>query len=156
MSKFARLGVALLACFGAGFLGSSFISTGPGTWLDTLHTPFFYPPAWVFPIVWFILYGCMAFALWLVWEKDDMATEVRGWVPLFFSHLIVNASWTILFFGFHAVFIALIDILLLTFCVLLLFCGALEIDKRASYLLAPYLAWVCFAALLNGWIWWIN
>jgi tryptophan-rich sensory protein len=151
-----RLGVSLLLCFAAGFLGSIFVSDQIGSWYEVVQKPFFTPPNWIFPIVWTILYICMGIALWLVWEKDEDAAHVRGWVPLFIAHLIVNAAWTIFFFGYHATFIALVDIILLWTCIVLLMIGAGEIDKRASWLLAPYLAWVSFAALLNGAIWWLN
>jgi tryptophan-rich sensory protein len=77
-------------------------------------------------------------------------------VPLFFAHLLLNAAWTIFFFGFHAVLVALIDILILLCCIFLLICGAWEIDKRATYLLAPYFLWVLFATILNIAIWFLN
>lgn len=156
MSRIARLCVSALACFGAGFLGSLFVDAASRSWYDMLAKPPFTPPGWVFAIVWLLLYACMSLALWLVWEKDKHASEVTGWVPLFFAHLIVNAAWTIFFFGFHAIIIALIDITALAACVILLILGACEIDKRAAYLLAPYLVWVCFALYLNVGIWYLN
>jgi tryptophan-rich sensory protein len=156
MSRLVRLGVSLLLCLGAGLLGSIFVSDQAASWYDALQKPFFMPPNWLFPIVWTALYVLMALALWLVWEKDEDASEVRGWVPLFVAHLLVNASWTIFFFGFHATFVALIDIVLLLACIALLIIGACQIDKRAGWLLLPYLLWVCFATVLNGAIWWLN
>jgi tryptophan-rich sensory protein len=156
MSRLVRLGVSLLLCFGAGLLGSIFVSDQAAAWYDALQKPFFMPPNGLFPVVWTVLYILMGLALWLVWEKDDDASEVRGWVPLFIAHLLVNASWTIFFFGYHATFIALIDIVVLLACIILLMIGACQIDKRAGWLLAPYLLWVCFATILNGAIWWLN
>jgi translocator protein len=94
--------------------------------------------------------------LFIVWEKDPHAREMRGWVPLFFAHLLLNAAWPMFFFGFHAIFIALIDILLLNIAVFLLIFGAYEIDKRAAFLLVPYQIWLVFAAVLNLTIWMAN
>lgn len=156
MGRLSRLGISLLACFGAGLLGTVFVSKDAGGWYEALHKPFFNPPNWLFPIVWTILYFLMALALWLVWEKDDDASEIRGWVPLFFAHLLVNASWTIFFFGFHSLFVSLVDICVLIACIVLLMIGSCKNDTRACWLLSPYLVWVCFAALLNGAIWWMN
>lgn len=154
MNGLARLCVSILTCYGAGLLGSLFVSTG--TWYASLAKPSFMPPDWLFAPVWLVLYACMAIALTLVWNKDEAAAEGRGWVPLFFAHLLLNASWTVFFFGFHAVLIALINILFLLPCITLLMVGAWDIDKRATYLLTPYLLWVLFATYLNASIWLAN
>lgn len=156
MRSFVRLGVSFLACYGAGFAGSLFTRDGMRAWYAALEKPSFMPPDWLFAPVWLVLYGCMALALYMVWEKDPLATEMRGWVPLFFAHLLLNAAWTIFFFGFYAIFIALIDITLLFFSVVLLVFGARDIDTRAMWLLIPYAAWVFFAAILNYLIWTMN
>ena|SRR3569832_264855 len=156
MRSWVRFGAAILACFGAGLLGSLFVTSASISWIDALVKPSFYPPDWLFAPVWTVLYLLMAIALTLVWEKDPMAKEGYGWVPLFFAHLLVNAAWTMFFFGYHAVFIALVDIVLLWWCVFLLVCGSINIDRRATYLLLPYLAWVSFALLLNLNIWYLN
>lgn len=156
MNWFARLCVSVLACYSAGFLGSLFVSVSTGGWYDALTKPFFNPPNWLFAPVWFVLYACMAAALMLIWNKAYANEAAAGWVRLFFAHLLLNAAWTIFFFGFHAIFIALITILILIACIALLMLGAWEIDKRATYLLAPYLLWVLFATLLNASIWFLN
>lgn len=151
-----RIAVAILACYGAAFLGTLFMTADTWVWYSSLDKPSFQPPSWLFGPVWTILYAMMATALVLVWKRDPNAKEWRGWVPLFFAHLLLNAAWTIYFFGYHAPFIALIDILLLDVAVILLMCGAWEIDRRATYLLSPYLAWLLFATLLNASIWYLN
>lgn len=156
MYRVTRIGISLLACFGAGFLGTLFVSSGVGTWYDALQKPWFNPPAWTFGLVWILLYASMATALAIVWENDPHVKEFSGWVPLFLVHLLLNAAWIIFFFGYHAIFIALVDIILLASCVLLLTFGAREIDKRAFYLMLPYFVWVLFVALLNISIWYLN
>ena len=156
MRTLVRVGIAVLASYGAGFLGSLFVSNGVRGWYAMLSKPWFTPPDWVFAPVWFVLYGLMAAALVLVWQKDPLAKDIRGWVPLFFVHLLFNAAWMVFFFGLHAVLVALIEILLLLFIVYLLIIGAWEIDRRAAYLLIPYFLWVMFATILNGAIWYMN
>lgn len=156
MRSFVRLGVSLLACYGAGFLGSLFMRDGLRGWYSELAKPFFMPPDWLFGIVWFVLYASMGFALYLVWEKDPYAREMRGWVPLFFAHLLLNATWSIFFFGFHAIFVAFVDSVFLFSAALMLTLGAREIDVRAMYLLIPYSAWLFFAMILSCSIWLMN
>lgn len=156
MRSSVRVGISILASYGAGFLASLFVQDGVRGWYASLEKPFFTPPDWVFAPVWFILYGLMAIALYLVWKKDPDANELHGWVPLFFCHLLLNAAWPMLFFGFRATFIALIEIMLLFWCVLMLTMGARDIDKRAMYLLIPYAAWILFTTILNAAIWLMN
>ena len=60
------------------------------------------------------------------------------------------------FFGFHAPLIAFVDTLFLGLMLVCLVVGAWEIDRRAVYLLLPYLAWIFFAAYLTLGIWWLN
>ena len=151
-----RASVAVITSYGAGLLGSLFISTTTGGWYDTLIKPEFSPPSWVYAPVWLVLYGLMAAAVTLIWNRDPNATEWRGWVPMFFAHLLLNAAWAVFFFGFHTILVAFVDIVILLFFIVLLIVGAWEIDKRAAYLLAPYLAWVLFATVLNGAIWYLN
>ncbi len=150
------MGMAILACYGAGLFGSLFIDASAGSWYDSLIKPFFIPPSWVFFYVWLILYGLMAGSLAIVWIKDPHADDFRGWVPMFFVHLLANMAWIIFFFGFHATFIALVDILILQLAVFLLFCGAYEIDRRASWLLLPYMIWLLFAFIINVAVWYLN
>ena len=156
MSSYVRVGIAFLSCFSAGFIGSLFVNSAAGSWYAGIAKPFFNPPSWVFGPVWTTLYVMMAIALLIIWERDPNAKEMRGWVPLFFAHLLLNAGWTVFFFGYHAVFVGMLDILLLLLSVFLLTMGAWEIDKRASFLLMPYLLWVLFATLLNISIWVLN
>lgn len=156
MRSLVRLAISLLACYGAGFLGSIFVQDGVRTWYATLDKPFITPPDWLFAFVWLMLYACMAIALYIVWENDPHARDMRGWVPLFFAHLLLNAAWPIFFFGFHAILIAFIEILLLLWCVVMLTLGAREIDRRAMWLMIPYMVWVIFAAILNALIWVMN
>jgi translocator protein len=156
MGSLVRFGVSMLASYGAGFLATLFVQDGVRGWFAALEKPFFTPPDWLFGLVWFVLYGLMGLALYIVWENDPHAREMRGWVPLFFAHLLLNAAWAIFFFGFHALLIALIDIVLLLWCVIMLFVGAYEIDKRAAWLLVPYGLWVFFLTILNASIWLMN
>lgn len=156
MRSYVRMGLSFLACYGAGFLGSLFVRSGSGAWYDALVKPALMSDKMTVIIVWLLVYGLMAVALWMVWEQDPLVEEMRGWVPLFFAHLLVNAAWPAFFFGFHAIFIALIDAIFLSFASLILLAGAWEIDKRAGYLLVPYALLLLFTTYLNLQVWLLN
>jgi len=156
MRSFIRASVCLLACYGAGFLASLFVVDGVRAWYDALLKPPFTPPDWIFGLVWVVLYGLMAIALYLVWEKDPYAAQMRGWVPLFFAHLLINASYAMFFFGFNTLLISFIDSVLLFGAVALLTAGAKEIDTRAFYCMLPYLLWTFYGAILSCLIWMMN
>jgi tryptophan-rich sensory protein len=64
--------------------------------------------------------------------------------------------WSILFFGLRNPFLALIEIVLLWLMIYETYLKFAKIDKIAGYLFIPYIAWVSFAMVLNGSIWWLN
>src|SRR3989338_7397367 len=155
MGSLWRAPARLISSCSWGYVVSLFITTCAGTWYDALINPDFLPPGSVFLPVWLVLYGLMAAALYIIWSRDPNAREWMGWVPLFFAHLLLNVGWVVLFFGFHAVFIAFVDIVALAFSILILISGAWAIDKRAAFLLIPYLLWVLFSTALNASIWYL-
>lgn len=122
----------------------------------SLRQPPLSPPAWLFPVVWTLLYLSMGLASYLVWvsgvsdRRRDRALTVYG------LSLAANFLWPILFFTVQAWLAAFLLLLLLWALVgiaALLF-GA--ITPRAGKLLLPYLAWLTFAAYLNLGVWLLN
>ena len=122
----------------------------------SLRQPPLSPPAWLFPVVWTLLYLSMGLAAYLVWvsgvsdRRRDRALTVYG------LSLAANFLWPILFFTVQAWLAAFLLLLLLWALVgiaALLF-GA--ITPRAGKLLLPYLAWLTFAAYLNLGVWLLN
>lgn len=125
------------------------------TWYADLAKPSFTPPNWVFGPVWTTLYLMMAYAAWRVWRGAAGADRGRA-LALWGGQLALNLAWSLLFFGGQLIGLALVDIFLL----LLAIAGAMalfaRIDRLAAWLLAPYLAWVAYAAALNFAIWRLN
>lgn len=150
MNTTSRYVVAFIACYAAGFIGSLFIGPDVGTWYEQLAKPPLTPPVFVFVFAWLILYGLMGMALGLLWTKT---TLWHPWVGFFFVSLLFNASWTMFFFGFHAILLAFIDASVLMMMLVPLLMGAWEIERRAFYLTLPYAAWVGFALYLSASIW---
>lgn len=138
-----KLIISLLLPQLAGLVGSLFTFSAIPTWYATLNKPSFSPPNWIFGPVWTTLYILMGISLYLVWSKGK-----RG-VALFKFQLVINALWSILFFGLRSPILGLITIIILWTMILALIKIFWKIDKTASVLLWPYLAWVSFASVLN-------
>jgi tryptophan-rich sensory protein len=94
----------------------------------------------------------MAVSLYLVLKKGvNSKLEIQA-VRLFVLQLILNALWSILFFGFKLPLFALFEIIVLWFIILVLIIRLYKINKTSSLLLIPYILWVSFASFLNYWI----
>ncbi|MDX1460528.1 MAG: TspO/MBR family protein [Xanthomonadales bacterium] len=138
--------VAAVAAFGAQF--------APGEWYAAMNKPAWNPPSWVFGPVWTTLYLMMAFAAWLVWlTGDSRRGEALSWWGL---QLVLNGAWSWLFFGLHRPGWALAEIGMLWLAIVLTIRSFRAIRPLAGWLLAPYLAWVTFAMVLNFTLWQLN
>ncbi len=142
----------LLLCFAASSPGALFM---PGEWYAQLNKPAWNPPAWVFGPVWTALYVMMAVAAWLVWKRGGFVAQRRP-LALFLAQLMLNASWTPLFFGLHWSGVAFAEIILLWLAIAWTIAAFWRVNRVAAGLLVPYLAWVSFAAVLNGALWRLN
>lgn len=132
-----------------GSLSGLLSNSGYGNrWFAALDLPAITPPGWVFGTVWPLLYVCLGLSLAMILHARG--AQGRGFaLLLFFVQLIANFIWSPLFFGLHQVTTALyviIFILMLTVAVAFAFAS---IRKAAAWLLVPYIAWLCFAAVLN-------
>lgn len=142
----------LLLCFAAAAPGAFFM---PGEWYDGLNKPTWNPPGWLFGPVWSCLYAMMAVAAWLVWKRGGFSAH-RQALGLFLAQLFLNALWTPLFFGLHQPGLAFVEILLMWLAIAATLIAFRPISRPAFWLLVPYLAWVSFAAVLNGTLWRMN
>src|SRR3989344_5126085 len=111
--------------------------------------PSFSPPDWLFGVVWTILYIMIAFSLTFAWTSAKRIQK-RKLSLLFGVNLAANAIWTIIFFGMHLPLLALVDLAIIWLSTLSLIIFTRKIDKRAAWLLVPYLVWVSLAAVLNA------
>lgn len=114
------------------------------------------PPAILFPIVWSILYTLMGIASYLIVVSDADKTLKDNAITSYGLQLIVNFFWSIFFFNFGWYLFSFLWLVLLW--VLILNCIFLfyEINKKAAYLMIPYLLWVTFAGYLNLAIYFLN
>lgn len=146
------VGVPLLA----GAFGSLFTSSSVGTWFPTLVKPALNPPSWVFGPVWTVLYVLMGIAAFLVWKQGWERGDVKNALKIFSLQLVLNTTWSVVFFGLLNPFLALINIVLLWCAILWTIVSFSRISRPAAWFLAPYLAWVTFATYLNVFIWLLN
>lgn len=156
MPRHAPSLVLLLAlCFGVAALGGLSTASNVETWYPTLVRPTWRPPNGLFAPVWTVLYLSMAVAMWDVWRRTGWP-EARTPVIAFGTQLALNAAWSPLFFGAHALGAALIDIVLMACAILWTIVAFWPHSRLSAGLMVPYLLWVSFATALNAWIWWMN
>jgi len=154
MNKYVKLTLSIILCLSAGFLGSFFTITSVGSWYSEINKPFFNPPNWIFGPVWTTLYILMGISLYLIWTNKNKKKETA--IKLFFTQLILNSLWSILFFGLQSPLLAFIEIIILWVAILLTIMKFHKISKTSAYLLVPYLLWVSFASILNLSIYLLN
>ena len=151
-----KLVVSIIACLAAGAIGSIFTRQAIPTWYATLEKPFFNPPNWLFAPVWTLLYILMGIAAFLVWRKGSENRQVRIALIAFLVQLVLNALWSIAFFGLESPLYGLIVIVVLWVAILFTTLSFYRISRAAGVLMLPYLLWVTFAAVLNESIWLLN
>jgi translocator protein len=145
----------IAACFAVGGIGGAMTANGIPDWYASLAKPDWTPPNWLFGPVWSALYLSMAAAGWLVWRQKGFRGSVLP-MTLFGVQLALNGLWSSLFFAWHSPGAALVDLALLWAAI---FCIVVVFSRRsilAAALLAPYLAWVSFAGVLNFVVWRMN
>ncbi len=157
MNKYLKITYCVAICLAVGYLSSKVTQSSISTWYPLIKKPSFNPPNWVFAPVWTMLFIMMGIAAGLVWDKLETNKELVKKGLLFFTvQLLLNALWSYLFFGLNNILLALIEIVLLWLIIYETYYIFKQIDKRAGYLLIPYLAWVGFATILTGSIYWLN
>ena len=134
------------------------LATGPAipAWYATLIRPPIAPPNWLFGPVWTLLYLSMGIAAGLVWNRGIGDKRVRFAITIFAIQLILNSLWSFLFFGWHWLHVAFIEIVILWLFILYTSIKFYALSKPAGLILIPYLLWVSFASVLNFSFWWLN
>lgn len=144
MTRDKKALATFLALVGAAAVAGSMAQ--PDAWYESLVRPALAPPNIVFPIVWTALYVMMAVAAWRVWKIAGVDAGVKAWGV----QLALNALWSPIFFGRHAILAALVVIAALWLAILVTTVLFFRRDKAAGWLMVPYLAWVSFATYLNA------
>jgi len=144
-----RLIGCIMLCELAGVIGSLATSSAIPTWYAQLKKPAFTPPGWIFGPVWITLYAMMGIALFLIWQKGSAKPGVKSAIIVFMIQLILNATWSLIFFGMKAPLAAFFEIVVLWIGIVVTTFLFMRISIPAGILLIPYLLWVSFASVLN-------
>lgn len=152
---FVPLLISLLIVLIVAFIGSLFTTPNIASWYRTLTKPSFAPPNWLFAPAWTILYILMAIAAFLIYRKRENP-KAKNALTFYFIQLILNALWSIIFFGIHNPQLAFFEIIILWIFILFTLIKFYKIYRTAGLLLIPYLLWVSFASILNLFVWLLN
>ena len=151
-NKFISFLLFAIVTYSASFIGSIATISYKEPWYSNLNKSFLTPPDWVFAPVWTTLYFLMSFAIWKVWIKSFETKLLK----IYFTHLFFNSTWSVVFFGFHLIGIALVNLVIILIFIIILMKEYFSRDKMSFYLMIPYLAWSSYALILNSSIFLLN
>jgi len=146
--KAVKLIASIVISFVAGAVGSLATISNIPTWYAELEKPLLNPPNFVFGPVWTMLYLLMGVALYLVWTSKAAKSKAVAYAA-FVAQLVLNALWSLVFFGLHSPELGILVIILLIGAIVATMVTFYRFSKPAAYLLIPYLLWVCFATYLT-------
>ncbi len=154
--QFFKLAISIAVCELVGIVGSIVTTPSISGWYTTLTVPAFNPPNWIFGPVWTTLYLLMGTAVFLIWNKGFDRSDVKKAFAVFMLQLVLNMSWSIVFFGLQNPAWAFVTIVAMWLSIVWTMILFNKISKSAMWLLVPYVLWVSFASYLNYSIWTLN
>lgn len=116
---------------------------------DTYKRPPLSPPAWIFPVVWAILFATMGLSAYKIYVSSQDKPGGKTALTIYWAQLVFNFLWSIVFFRFEALWVAAVIIVILLLLIIAMIISFSKINKLAAYLNIPYLLWVMFATYLN-------
>ena len=135
---------------------ASLLTRGGMEIFSMVEKPPLSPPAWLFPIVWTVLYILMGISSYLILVSEVEESVKEEALRIYGIQLAVNFLWPTFFFNFQWYGFAFFWLLFLWFLVIVMIVQFWKINKVAAYLNLPYLIWLTFAAYLNWGIWRLN
>jgi len=154
-SNTIKLIVSIIVPLGIGSIAGIFTSDAVPTWYETLNKPSFNPPNWIFGPVWTTLYFLMGVSLFLIWKQPANKERTRA-IQVFIIQLVLNFCWSFLFFYYHQIGLALVEIILLWLSIAVMILLFFRIKPLAAYINIPYFFWVTFASVLNAAYYFLN
>ena len=145
-NKFLSFVLFFIITFSASFIGGLVTFTFKEPWYSELTKSNFNPPDWIFAPVWTTLYLMMTLAIWFFWHSKNREMNT---IYIYFIHIVFNTTWSVVFFGFHNIFLALVNLIILVLLIVILILRFGRVNKASSYLMIPYLLWSSFALFLN-------
>ena len=145
-NKFVSFVLFAAITYLASFIGGVATITYKEPWYSSLNKSFLTPPDWIFAPVWTTLYLFMAIAIWHAWHKNKKNFNL---VFIYIIHLFFNTTWSIVFFVYHSISVALINLIIVILFIIYLILKYKDLSKLSFYLMIPYLLWSCYALILN-------
>ena len=145
-NKFLSFTLFLTITFSASFIGRLTTLSSKEPWYSQLEKSNFSPPDWIFAPVWTTLYFMMTLAVWIFWHSKNRDTNT---IYIYFIHILLNTTWSIVFFAMHNIFLALINLMILVLLIIVLTLRFKRVNNVSAYLMIPYLLWSCYALFLN-------
>ena len=145
-NKFLSFILFFVITFSASFIGGLVSISLKEPWYSQLEKSNYNPPDWVFAPVWTTLYLMMTLAIWFFWHSKNREMNT---IYIYFIHIVFNTTWSVVFFGFHNIFFALVNLIILILLIVILILRFRRVNKVSSYLMIPYLLWSSFALFLN-------
>lgn len=144
--------------------GATFACAAVGTWASdpnsawyrSLSKPSWNPPNIAFPIAWTSLYADIAITTGIAHStlrKRRRTKEARHYLGALGVNLVLNASWSYVFFQMKNKKLAAVNAALLAASSIDLVRRTGQVNKAAGGALAPYGAWTSFATALATSIW---
>ncbi len=144
--KLIPLIISISISLGIGFLSSIFSGNSFKIYKNLILPPLSPPPS-LFPIVWTILFILMGISSYIIFNSKGENKTIS--IIIYFSQLILNFFWPIVFFKFEKYLLSLILILILVIFIIIMIINFYKIDKISGILQIPYFLWVIFATYLN-------
>ena len=152
-NKFLSFIIFAVVTYSASFIGGIATISSKEPWYSSLIKSGLNPPDWVFAPVWTTLYLFMTIAIWSAWHKNYKNLNL---VFIYLAHLFFNTTWSIVFFVFHNILLALVNLIVLILFIVILIIKFKEVSRLSYYLMFPYLLWCCYALVLNSTLWYLN
>ncbi len=154
MMQLVKLVFWVLLCQIPAWIGMNIVQHNM-EWYHTLHLPPFSPPDWMFGMVWAVLYVLLGVSgYYLIRRGVSSVNRKAMWI--FIVQLALNAMWTPVFFGMHALMLSMIIVLGMVLLTGWFMRAARPVSRAAVWLMVPYMAWICFAWLINASVWLMN
>ena len=145
-NKFLSFILFALVTYSASVIGGIATIEFKEPWYSLLIKPSYNPPSWIFAPVWTTLYLMMTIAIWSFWHSKNKNVNT---IYIYFIHLIFNTTWSVVFFVFHKIFLALVVLIILILLIIILMFRFRRVNMLSYYLMIPYLLWCFYALMLN-------
>ena len=109
------------------------------------------PPAWLFGIVWPILYLLLGYSSYLIWNTATISmTSKQFYLFLYALQVILVMTWWPYFVNYPNKLFSTATLILLTVFAIVVTILFYNVKAVAGYCLAPYVVWLSFASFLTS------